>query len=86
MSVKVTKDGRRIRTGKDYTAFRRGLWDRQAGGCDTCGRPTSLSADLISDYSFHVHHKRGRGGGKRDDTLEACVGLCGADHRKVHGQ
>jgi hypothetical protein len=62
------------------------LWKYQLGECFECGLDTAI--DLPPEYanSFHVHHKRGRGGGKRDDTLEACVGLCGADHRKVHNQ
>lgn len=87
MPIKITKDGRTIRTGRDYTKFRRELRDSQRGWC-RCGLPTSLTADLRADWSFHVHHTNGRGmgGSKRDDTLKACVGLCGKCHRKEHNQ
>jgi hypothetical protein len=87
--IKTTKDGRTIREGKDYTIFRWQLWERQTVGmCARCHKGTSLSADPEDYNSFHVHHVNGRGmgGGKRDDTFEACVGLCGACHRKEHGQ
>jgi hypothetical protein len=79
--------GRTIRTGGHYTTFREEMWRRQGGTCE-CGRHTSLTNHLMSDYSFHVHHRRGRGmgGSRRDDTFAACVGLCGFCHRKEHGQ
>jgi hypothetical protein len=88
MPVKITRDGRVIRTGVEYTRFRQQLFYDQKGQCAECGRVTSLMAPLCSDWSFHVHHTRGRGMGssKRDDTAESCVGLCGEDHRRKHGQ
>jgi hypothetical protein len=88
MSITVKKGGRTIRTGKDYTAFRVGLHDFQAGCCVECGIFTLLHLDPYSDRSFHVHHLAGRGlgGGKRDDSLESCTGLCGKCHRSHHGQ
>ena len=86
--IKTTKDGRTIREGKNYTIFRWQLWGNQDGICVRCFRDTSLSADLEDDRSFHVHHKNGRGmgGSKRDDTFEACTGLCGKCHREEHNQ
>lgn len=88
MPIKATKDGRVIRTGKAYTDFRAHMHRRQNCLCNRCGRYTSLTSDLMSDHSFHVHHRdgRGMGGSKRDDTFESCEGICGKDHRKEHGQ
>ena len=86
MAIKVTKSGKTIRTGSDYTAFRYELWQSQAKRCADCGRITDLMADLHCDNSFHVDHVRGRGAGKRDDTFLACRGLCGKDHRIKHNQ
>jgi hypothetical protein len=85
MSIRVTKDGRTIRTGKHYADFRFDLYQKQGAMCN-CGRMTSLYMESVYDSSFHVHHVNGRGGGKRDDTLEACEGLCGRCHRIKHGQ
>jgi hypothetical protein len=86
MAIKIQKDGRRILTGRDYTEFRSDMWMRQAGLCNDCGRRTSLLADVDLDFSFHVHHKNGRGmgGGRRDDTFASCVGLCRVCHEKRH--
>lgn len=86
MSVRITKDGRRILSGKDYTEFRQDLHSRQSGNCAECGKVTSLTAPIESDWSFHTDHTKGRGGGKRDDTFEACKGLCGSCHRNKHNQ
>jgi len=87
VSIKV-RAGRTKRDGKDYTIFRRELWRLQYGNCVTCGKPTSLEADLEMDWSFHVDHKAGRGlgGSKRDDSFDDCEGLCGLHHRVKHGQ
>ena len=84
--IKITKDGRTIRKGKDYTEFRKDLYSSQDGLCGYCRRVTVLEADLECDWSFHVDHTRGRGGGKRDDSFEACAGSCGKCHRIKHGQ
>jgi 5-methylcytosine-specific restriction endonuclease McrA len=86
--TKITKDGRTIRTGEDYTEFRRAVHFHQDGNCKRCGRFTSLTADLLADHSFHVHHVGGRGlgGSKRNDILDKVEGLCGFDHRREHGQ
>ena len=86
--IETKKDGRTIRTGKDYTLFRHVLWKEQKGCCTECGRFTSLNAELISDFSFHTDHTNGRGmgGSKRDDTSSSCRGMCGYCHRKKHGQ
>lgn len=86
--IRVTKDGRTIRTGKHYTEFRRGLHEAQGGQCFECGRDTLLAADHERDWAFHVDHLNGRGmgGSKRDDTFDACKGKCGRCHRRKHGQ
>ena len=86
--IKTTKDGRTIRTHEDYSHFRWQLYQGQCGACSNCSRVTHILHDPLCNDSFHVHHKNGRGmgGGKRDDTLEACTGLCGRCHRKEHGQ
>ena len=88
MSVKITKDGRTIRTGKDYTEFRYELWMVQEHVCINCNAVTSLTVHLMANNSFHVHHINGRGmgGSRRDDTFRACDGLCGSCHRKEHNQ
>lgn len=88
MAVKVTKDGRTIRSGKTYTAFRYELWLCQNKLCADCGRQTDLHVDLSWNTSFHIDHVDGRGlgGSKRDDTFLACKGKCGKCHRIKHGQ
>jgi hypothetical protein len=86
MSVTITKDGRTIRTHADYTNFRKALYASQDGFCGWCRRSTDLDAELECDWAFHVDHTKGRGGGKRDDSFEACVGACGKCHRIKHGQ
>lgn len=88
MPIKVTKDGRTIRAGRDYSQLRRDLHFQQDARCVRCKRFTFLTAYIEQDNSFHVHHTNGRGmgGSKRDDTLEACEGLCGKCHRKEHHQ
>jgi hypothetical protein len=86
LSIKVTKDGRTIRTGKDYTLFRLRLWKSQLGYCAGCGGKTDYYADLEADWSFHVDHTNGRAAGKRDDTPESCKGKCGKCHRIKHNQ
>ena len=89
--IKTTKDGRTIRTEKDYTEWRREMWGQQGGACQSCGRPTNLSVPIEYPNSFHCHHIYGRGGGKRDDVRfrgekQMCRGDCGACHREVHHQ
>lgn len=86
MPVKLTKDGRTIRTGKAYTTFRYELWLSQNKLCADCGRQTELHVSLHWDNSFHVDHTRGRAGGKRDDQFYACTGKCGKCHRIKHHQ
>lgn len=86
--ITKTKDCRTIRTGKDYTEFRKATWALQVGRCVDCGRPTRLGADPIYDDSFHLDHidGRGMGGSRRDDTQESTSGKCGKCHRIKHGQ
>jgi hypothetical protein len=88
MSRKITKDGRTLRTGKDYTTFRYDLWFSQDGRCIRCGGIAALSEPIYRARSFHVHHKNGRGmgGSKRSDTFLKCEGLCGSCHRIEHNQ
>jgi ribosomal protein S27AE len=88
MSITYTKDGRTIRTKRSYTEFRHRVYESQHGMCHSCGRNTFLALDILDDRSFHVHHKNGRGlgGSKRDDILEAVLGLCGRCHREEHNE
>ena len=88
MSIKITRDGRTIRSGVDYTEFRAMLHELQDAKCDRCWRGTDLAYEPTSDWSFHVHHRNGRGmgGGKRDDSVRTCIGLCGECHRQEHNQ
>lgn len=93
MSIEIKKDGRTIRDGKDYTNFRRGMWEKQVGRCSNCRRYTDLRVEPLVDWSFNVHHIEGRGlgGSKRDDVVErngipVCTGVCGLCHKKEHNQ
>ena len=93
MSIKTTKDGRMIRSGKDYTAFRRQVFEDQRGRCMTCGAWTNLEAPIEFAGSFHIAHRgsRGMGGSIRDDVVgpkRGAVegGKCGHCHRKEHNQ
>ena len=82
--IKLTKDGRTIRTGKHYTLFRAWTHTQQSECCSNCGRYTSLEADIEYYNSFHLHHIGGRGGGKRDDVPGKTTGLCWRCHREAH--
>jgi hypothetical protein len=91
--IKTTKDGRTIRTGEDYTAFRYQLHGEQSGCCVDCGRYTDPEAPLEWDSSFHIAHRgsRGMGSAIRDDVVgpkrgQVEGGKCGGCHRKEHGQ
>lgn len=97
--IRITKDGRTIRTGRDYTEFRREVYADQKGQCGDpkCdlaqqgGRVCSLMVPLEWDEAFHLNHLSGRGGGKRDDVMfrngrQVCRGDCGKCHRVFHGQ
>jgi hypothetical protein len=77
--IRVTKDGRTIRTGKHYTEFRHAIYDRCEGICEGCNRGLVF-------WEMEVHHKNGRGmgGGKRDDIPKEVLGLCGACHGAEH--
>lgn len=72
----TTKDGRTILTGRQYTFLREQVWLAQEKRC-TCGARLSLA-------EMHLHHKDGRGGGRRDDTVETTVGLCWRCHDRKH--
>jgi len=86
--IKTTKDGRTIRAGVDYAVFRRAIFTAQNELCIRCGRYCDIHAEPQDNWSFHVHHKNGRGlgGGKRNDMQSECEGLCGNCHRKEHNQ
>lgn len=93
MSIRVTKDGRTIRTGKDYTAFRREVFHDQNASCMDCTRTTFLLSDLERDDSFHLAHRgsRGMGSAIRDDVVgpkrgQVEGGKCGRCHRQEHHQ
>lgn len=93
--IKVTKDGRTIRSGKDYTEFRKLVFHEQKGRCFTCGAWTNLEAPFEAAGSFHLNHlngRRGLGGSKRNDVIIDHKGIrqvqgdCGDCHRKYHNQ
>lgn len=93
MSIVITKDGRTIRDGKDYSEFRIQLHKDQQGICMTCGRLTSLVVPLEYGHSFHVSHRgsRGMGSAIRDDVVgpkrgQVEGGKCGGCHRQEHNQ
>ena len=93
MSVRVTKDGRTIRSGESYSEFRRYLYRFQDGRCVRCDRRTFLTVALEADDSFQVAHRgtRGMGAGYRDDVLglrrgQVEGGVCGKCHRQEHHQ
>lgn len=88
MSIETTKSGRTILSGREYSEFRKTLWQDQRGRCAYCNRPCLLGVPFSYNNAFNVHHKNGRGlgGGKRDDTPESCVGICNACHKRVHKQ
>jgi hypothetical protein len=84
--IEIKRDGRVIRTGRDYSEFRKSIFENQNGCCADCGIACEFVADPDWHCSFHVHHKHGRGlgGSRRTDTLEECVGWCGACHHSHH--
>lgn len=91
--IKITKDGRTILSGIDYTHFRYELWISQNKKCIKCGRDTDLLVDLSANHSFHLAHRgtRGMGSGFRDDVLgpnkgQVEGGKCGRCHRQEHNQ
>lgn len=84
MAIRITKDGRTILTGLDYTIFRQQIYFIQGGKCLTCGRWCSLDGEMHWPNYFMVHHKDGRGGGKRDDIHSAVEGVCSQCHSKTH--
>jgi HNH endonuclease len=74
---KITKDGREICTGKDWTHRREECAIRAILGCESCHRYLPL-------HRGEAHHiiKRGMGGGFRDDRLENLMWLCMTCHRE----
>lgn len=74
-----------IRTGKHYTDFRREIWDRCEGTCESCGKGMVFDWEDL-ERGFQVHHFNGRGGGKRDDVGNKVRGVCSPCHRTEHGQ
>jgi hypothetical protein len=62
MSKLITKDGRTILSGKDYSAHKKFVWTKQGGRCAKCKRPEDWR-----EMEFHHSAGRGLGGAKRDD-------------------
>ena len=75
MARKLTKDGRLILSGNDYTKLRRARYTEQDECCADCGAWCEFE-------STELHHidGRGLGGGKRDDRATRL--LCIICHRK----
>ena len=91
MPIRIKRDGRTVRYGRSYTEFRKALYLMQSGRCMECGRMTSLTCDILSDWAFHVSHRgtRGMSGSVRDDVLgpkkgQVEGGLCAKCHRERH--
>ena len=78
--IKVTKDGRTIRTGKHYTDFRREIYRASGNMCENCGRTVRFE-----DMQLHHKNGRGMGGGKRNDVENEVQALCFNCHRYAHG-
>lgn len=84
MPTKLTKDGRTIHSGESYSDFRRLVGEMAEQRCSRCGANAPVQSE---DYPIgHCHHRRGRGGGKRNDIPEECDWLCWKCHAREHGQ
>jgi hypothetical protein len=81
--IRITKDGRTIRSGSHYAQFRKAVWALQGSRCGRCGRWVTFDPE-----SWQVHHVNGRGmgGSKRDDIFTEVEGLCIHCHSAEHGQ
>lgn len=84
MGVRITKTGKTILTGKDYSRLREEVFESQRdedgiSRCCDCG-------DQIFLETMHLHHLSGRAGGKRNDVKEEVVGACPRCHGRRHGQ
>lgn len=69
--------------GKDYTAFRKSVYNRASGLCETCQMPAPLTVEGVFDiftcgHVSHIKH-RGSGGG---DTLDNARLECFCCHNK----
>jgi len=62
--------------GKKYSKFRNDIYDKRGGLCDICF--TNLKRD-----SFHIHHKKTRGSGGEDSSVNALL-CCHECHHKIH--
>jgi 5-methylcytosine-specific restriction endonuclease McrA len=87
MSIRILKDGRVVRSGKDYTELRIAVFLRDKGRCIRCRKRVFLEQQG-SDWDMHLAHIHARkmGGGSRDDTKENTITLCAACHRREHNQ
>jgi hypothetical protein len=72
MGIKLTKEGRTILSGRDYTEHKRGVYERQGGKCADCGFGFPYNR-----MEFHHFGGRGLGGSKRDDLSPLNRMLCG---------
>jgi 5-methylcytosine-specific restriction endonuclease McrA len=80
------RTGRVILEGKDYTEFRRTLFQRSGGHCEIPkedGEPCGVYAPWMGYRHGEVHHviKRSHGG---SDTPENCFWSCDSCHRGEH--
>lgn len=68
--------------GADYTRFRREVYMRANGCCETCGRFALLNINgmFIPALCGHVSHKRH--GSNKEDKLESVIWECPKCHGK----
>jgi len=73
--------------GKAYTEFRKKVFGRAFGNCETCkGHAPLLWYGVFNEITCgHVHHVKSRGAGGEDVLSEDVVWLCYNCHLKTHG-
>lgn len=71
---------RKRRKGPAYTKFRKEVYARAKGRCETCDDPAPLMVNGVFDSLFcgHVSHKRH--GSNKEDTMEAVIWECANCH------
>lgn len=75
--IKVTKDGRTILTGQDYSNLREIVYFHQNSRCKKCKKHLFFN-------QAELDHIKGRGAGKRDDVPSKTQILCHPCHVAKH--